>query len=322
MMRVSTSFSHYSALLHIQQGQSRVNQYLEQVGTGRLGGDLKSFAAQAETLMASRQVQLRTEAHLATNHALSARLLVQDEALSKVQKGAEAALAAVNQALASNDGSALLDALQAAMDEAAGGLNTSYSGSYLFSGGHVDTPPVAILKLEDLDDPPPPPPDLPTPRPNPFANGNLPGQHRVDDDTLLTTGLLADELASPLFDALADVAALPPAGSGEPLTGDFGAPLTAEQHEFLQGLMSKLSAAATHVTTLRASNGALQARVEATTTDLTERKAMLEGLLADVTAADPLEAAARLDAARTSLQAAAEAFNALKESSLLNILRR
>ncbi len=45
MIRVSTSFSHYSALLNIQQGQSNVNKYLQEVGTGRKGDDLKAYPA-------------------------------------------------------------------------------------------------------------------------------------------------------------------------------------------------------------------------------------------------------------------------------------
>ena len=326
MIRVSTAFSHYSAMLNIQQSQSRMNQSLQQVGTGRLGDDLKAFANRAETLIASRNVEVRTLTHIANNEALGARLAVQDAALGKVQQGAEAAMDAVTKALANNDGSTLMTALQSAMDQAVSGLNTTYSGSYLFSGGRVDTPPVAITALGDLDDPPlippPIPPVPPTPRPDPFANGDLVGEHRLDDDTKVKTGVLADDVAGPLFDALADVAALQPAGSGEPLTDGFGAPLTPEQRTFLEGLLSKLSGAATHATNVRAGNGAMQQRVETATEDMRGRKDMIEGLMSDITHADPLEAAARLEQARTTLQAAAKAFTVLQESSLLNMLSR
>ncbi|HVK41887.1 MAG TPA: flagellin [Phenylobacterium sp.] len=326
MIRVSTAFSHYSAMLNIQQSQSRMNQHLQEVGTGRLGDDLKAFANRAETLIASRNVQVRTETHIANGKALGARLTVQDAALGKVQQGAEAAMDAVTKALANNDGGTLMTALQSAMDQVVSGLNTTYSGSYLFSGGRIDTAPVAITALADLDDPPPLPPPIPpvppTPRPNPFTNGDLVGEHRLDDDTKVKTGVLANDVAGPLFDALADVAALQPAGSGEPLTDGFGAPLTPEQRTFLEGLLSKLSGAANHATNVRASNGSMQKRVETTTEDMNGRKDMIEDLMSGITDADPLEAAARLEQARTTLQAAAKAFTVLQESSLLNMLSR
>src|SRR5690606_16173716 len=124
MIRVSTSFSHYSALLNIQQSQSNVNKYIQEVGTGFKGDDLKAFARQAETLIASRNVELRADTHLANSKALTARLSVQDSALGKVQKGAEAALDAVTKALANNDGGTLIASLKAAMDEVVSGLNT------------------------------------------------------------------------------------------------------------------------------------------------------------------------------------------------------
>ncbi len=321
MIRVSTSFSHYSALLNIQQGQSNVNKYLQEVGTGRKGDDLKAFARKAETLIASRNVELRTLTHIDNSKALAARLTVQDSALGKVQKGAEAALDAVTKALANNDGSSLMSALKDAMAEVVSGLNTTYAGAYLFSGGRVDTPPVGITSLDDLNDPPPPPPALPTPRPNPFTNGNLAVTNRLDDDTTVTTGVLASDVAGPIFDAFANVAALPAAGSGEPLTAGFGAPLTPEQHTFLQDLMSQLSTAAVHATNTRATNGSMQKRVEATTVEQQDRKDMIQGLMSGITDADPLEAAARLAQARTTLEAAAKAFTALQESSLLNLLR-
>ncbi len=128
-------------------------------------------------------------------------------------------------------------------------------------------------------------------------------------------------MAGPIFDAFANVAALPAAGSGEPLTAGFGAPLTPEQHTFLQDLMSQLSTAAVHATNTRATNGSMQKRVEATTVEQQDRKDMIQGLMSGITDADPLEAAARLAQARTTLEAAAKAFTALQESSLLNLLR-
>jgi len=313
MIRIATARSYASALLNIQTGQVRVDKALQEVGTTKKGDDLKAFAARAETLIASRNIEVRTQTHIDNNQALKARLGIQDQALGRVVAGANAAVAAVTKALANNDGGAVMAELQAAMSQAISGLNTAYSGGYLFSGGAVDTPPVSLTQIQDLGVETIPP-AVPPPRPDPFANGKLAVQSRLDDTNVVTTGVLADDLAAPLFDALGDLAEFP--------DKSFGAPMTAEQHDFLSGLLSKLTGAAAHAVDAQAKNGAIQAQVEQTVKALTDRKDMVASLIGDIVDADPIEAASRLSMAQTALQASAEAFNALHQSSLLNFLKR
>jgi flagellar hook-associated protein 3 FlgL len=313
-MRVTTAQSYQSSLLSLQLGQSKVNDALNQVQTGLLGNDLKAFAPRAETLIASRTVQVRTDTHIANNEALSAKLKVQDAALGRVVQGANAAVDAVTKALANNDGGAVMAGLQAAMDQIVAGLNTSYTGGYLFSGGLMDAPPVVLTKIGQLDTPPPPPPAVPAPRPNPFANGPLAAVSRLDDDTTQVTGFLADDVAGPLFGALADVAAFPDT--------NFAAPLTQAQHDFLDQLLTKLTGGAARATDFQAQNGAIQAKVEDNLNTLRDRKDMVKALIGNITDADPVEASARLSAAQTALQASAKAFTTLQSSSLLDLLTR
>lgn len=313
-MRVSTAQGYTSALLNLQLGQGKVNDTLNQVQTGLLGNDLRAFATRAETLMASRTVQVRTDTHIANNQALSARLKVQDAALGRVVEGANSAVEAVTKALANNDGGQVMAGLQGALDQIVAGLNTSYTGGYLFSGGLVDTPPVSLTQISQLDTPPPPPPAVPPPRPEPFANGPLATVSRLDDDTTQVTGFLAKDIAKPLFDALADLAAFP--------DSNFGAPLTQAQHDFLDGLLTKLTGGAAQATDYQAQNGAIQAKVDNNLEALLNRKDMVKILIGDITDADPVEASARLAAAQTALQASAKAFTTLQSSSLLDLLTR
>lgn len=315
MIRVPTARSYSSALLNIQRNQATVDQSLREVGTGMKGSDLKAFATRSETLIASRAVQVRTDAHVANSQALKARLAVQDQALDRVTKGANAAVTAVTKALANNDGGALMAELQTAMDQAVGGLNTSYAGGYLFSGGRVDTAPVTITQLGDLGDPPAPPAPPPPPyvRPDPFANGQLVAQSRLDDSTVVTTGVLAEDVGGPLLGALADVA--------EYEFPSFGAPLTDDQHAFLTDLLSKLSAAAVTATDAQARNGAIQKQVDQSIEDMKGRQELVANLIGDITEVDPLEAAARLQMAQTTMEASAKAFSTLKNSSLLQFLQ-
>jgi flagellar hook-associated protein 3 FlgL len=52
------------------------------------------------------------------------------------------------------------------------------------------------------------------------------------------------------------------------------------------------------------------------------RKSMLEGMIGGVTDVDMAEAISRLEQARTTVQATAQVFNALTQSSLLTLLSR
>ncbi|WP_367254874.1 flagellin, partial [uncultured Phenylobacterium sp.] len=68
-------------------------------------------------------------------------------------------------------------------------------------------------------------------------------------------------------------------------------------------------------------NGTNQRRVETVVTDLTSRENSLAGMVGDITDADMAEAAAQLQQAQLSVQSAAYVFQALQESSLINLLR-
>lgn len=313
MIRVPTAHSYSSAILNIQRNQATVNEATDQVGTGLKGHALKAFATRSETLIASRAVQVRTDTHISNDQALKARLSVQDQALDRVTKGANATVTAVTKALANNDGGALMAELQTAMDQALGGLNTSYAGGFLFSGGRTDVKPVTITQIGDLGDPPATPPDPLYVRPDPFADGPLATQSRLDDSTVVKTGVLASDVGGPLLSALGDLAEFPDT--------PFGAPLTDTQHVFLTDLLSKLSAAATVATDAQAKNGAIQAQVDQSISDLMDRKDLTKSLIGEITEVDPIEAAARLQMAQTAMEASAKAFQTLKGSSLLDFLQ-
>ena len=75
------------------------------------------------------------------------------------------------------------------------------------------------------------------------------------------------------------------------------------------------------MTNIAAYNGVNQKRLETVAEDLTTRQNTLAGMLGEITDADMAKAAADLEQAQISVQSAAYVFQALQESSLINILR-
>jgi flagellin-like hook-associated protein FlgL len=65
----------------------------------------------------------------------------------------------------------------------------------------------------------------------------------------------------------------------------------------------------------------VQQRVESVGNDITSRQNTLAAMLSNITDADMGQAAADLQMAQTSFAAAAQVFQTLKESSLLNLLQ-
>ncbi|MDO8321704.1 MAG: flagellin, partial [Phenylobacterium sp.] len=70
-----------------------------------------------------------------------------------------------------------------------------------------------------------------------------------------------------------------------------------------------------------ARNGMVQTRVDSVKIDLVTRQNSLAGMMGDITDADPAEAATALQQAGVAVQAAAQVFLSLQNSSLLNVLR-
>jgi len=97
--------------------------------------------------------------------------------------------------------------------------------------------------------------------------------------------------------------------------------LTAAQQTFLEGQLAGWESIRHDVTNVAAHNGTNQQRVDTVSFDLTTRQNSLAGMVGDITDADMGEASAALAQAQLSVQSAAYVFQALQQSSLINILK-
>lgn len=307
MNRVATANNYGSVLNHLMQAQVRQHEANTQVSSQKNATDLKGYARQAETLLATRAIHTKVEGFLAQGDMLTSKLEAQDLALTQVADSVQSARQAIAEALATGRGEALMGEVSAWFSAATDSLNAKFGGRYLFSGGQVDTPATSATQITDLSAAPAVA-DL-------FNNDGLTPVNQLDESTTIETGFLAADVATSTFDAFRQMQTWVEAN------GDFTGKLTPAQETFLQGMLDDFDAARSTVTDYAARNGLIQNRVEKTLAAQEDRKAMLEGMVGAITDADMPAAITRLEQAQVAVQASAQVFNMLKQSSLLDMLR-
>ncbi len=307
MNRVATGNSYSSVLNDLMRAQVRQQEANAQVSSGKVASNLKGFARQAETLLATRSIQTRVDAFLTQGKTLGAKLESQELALNQTADAAAGARQAIAEALATGHGDALMSELSSWFSSASDSLNARFGGRYLFAGGQVDTPPVSAGAMAEL-----------TTQPTVdafFSNDNLVPTNQLDESTTIQSGFLADRLGGGLFDAFRQVQAFADAN------GDFTGRLTTAQETFLQSMLGDFETARSDLTDATARNGLIQNRVDKTMETQEARQAMLETMVGGITDVDMAEAISRLQQAQTTVQASAQVFNTLSQSSLLNLLQ-
>jgi flagellar hook-associated protein 3 FlgL len=308
--RVSTQGSYSAVLQNLLAAQARQAESSDQVATQKVGKDLKDFARNAEMLTGMRSIETRLEVYGEQNRLIADKLTTQDTALNQVTGAAGNTKQSMLDALGSGDAGTFMEEIEAQLRNAVEGMNTRYGGKYLFSGGQVDTKPVVAGKLDDL---------YGTPLPaigDFFKNDDYKAQSKLDDSTVVTTGMLASELGTDMLTQFQAIKAFHEGPLG-PLDGK----LTSAQESFLQGQVVAWESIRADLTVLTGRNGLTQKRVDDVKVNIETRTTTLKGMMGDITDTDMAKAATELEAARMSVQAASQVYLVLKSTSLLDLLQ-
>lgn len=308
MNRVSTAGNYSTVLANLMAAQQRQVEAGTQVSSERKGASLKDYARDSETLTAVRGMKTRVDGFMEQTQILASKLDMQNTAMGQVTDAAQAARDAIANALATGSGDTIMQEMQLAFSNTTQGLNTKFNGEYLFSGGQVNKQATTAGQLSDL-----------TAAPSTaslFQNDQFKISNRVDESTTLQTGVLASDLGGPLFDAFKSVQAF-----SETPAGAFSGSLTDAQRSFLEGMLTSFDSVHKGLITANAQNGLVQSQVDNARADLSSRKDTLENTFGNLTNVDMAAALTRLQQAQTSVQAAAQVFNGLKDASLLNYLK-
>lgn len=306
MNRVSTAGNYAVSLANLALTQQRQVELGRQVSSQRVAQDLKGYAHKAETLTSMRSVQARIEGLLEQNLVLTDRYETQDVALNQIADSTIGVREAIAGAIASNRVDTLMEEIGGHFADAVQGLNTKSQGRYLFAGGQINTEPVVASSLADLQ--------APATVASMFKNDKFIAKNAVDETSTIEGGMLADELGGPLFAKFKEIQDFAVAN---PFTGE----MTDAQRTFLQTKLTEFDTLHQSLVNSVARNGSVQNRIENATKDLKNRSNTMEEMVGGIANVDMAEAISRLEMAQFSVQAAAEVFNTLRDSSLLNFLR-
>ncbi len=307
MTRVSTVQNFNIMTSNLMKAQIRQNEVGGQVSSQKVADDLKGYAKNAEVLTAMRGAQTRINGLVEQNKLVNNRLEMQDTGIGKVADGAKAARDAISNAMAAGSATTLMQELQAAFGNIVQGLNTKANGLYVFAGAKTDTAPTSATTMASLTTAPDVA-DL-------FHNDDYIATNRVDEQTSAKTGVLADDLGTEIFKIFKDVQA------EIDINGPYTGKLTDTQTTFFKGLLTRLEGSYKEIVDTQAKNGVTQKRFESASTDLSNQADTLTMMVGDITDVDMAEAITRLQAAQLAVQASAQVFSSLQQSSLLNVLR-
>lgn len=306
--RVTTPGNYAAVLTNLLAAQQRQLEAGNKVATQRNGQDLKDYAKSSELITAMRSVQTRLGVYQDQNQLLQDKLSTQDTGLIRVADAAQAVRQVFAEALASGQVDTLVEDVESQLRDAVEGMNARYGGKYLFAGGQVDTRPVTVTKLTDL-----------TAGPTIasfFKNDDFKVTAKLDEASTITTGILADDIGTAMMTAFQTFQTF-----NEGASGPFQGALTDAQRTFLEGQIANWETVRKDVTDLAARNGTNQKRLDTIAADLVGRQNTLAEMLGGITDADMPLATAQLQQAQLSVQSAAYVFQALQQSSLLNVLK-
>ena len=307
MIRVATFGNYQAALLDLMNAQLRGAEAQERVSTQKIATDLNGFGRQSETLTARKGARSRIQGFIDTAEAVTARLTTQDLALTRVGDGVAGIRQAVANVLATDYAGSLMQELEGHFQAIRGGLNMRHHGNHLFSGAKVNTPPVTVGSLAELQAAP----DVASI----FANDDLRTVSRVAEGTELRTGFLAEDVGTDVMEILREIQNFHTGADG-PLDGR----LTQPQKEFLEGLLGRLDAAATAVVEKTAQTGLMHNQVEDLTKAHESQLLSLDELVSKRTDADMAKAVTDLQLSQIAIQASAQVIGQLRQVSLLNYL--
>jgi len=304
MTRISTYGASQSALLDLMRAQQSLFQAQQELSTGKKGADLKGVGYQAETIAASRGALSRSQAFEEAAVRSGIRLEAQNIALERLSDS----VGELRSVMTSKNGDFIMQEVTDAFYGAVNALNSQHLGAYMFGGTRDDTKPLTVSTLADLA-------ALPAVA-DAFQNNDLEPTVQVDQNTTVTVGRLASDIATDImasFKRIAEFEAGP--------NGPFADPMTDAQQAFVVGELQNIVAAQDGIISVVGMNGVMQAQIESSQQSQKDRQDFLTGMISDIEDVDMAEAATRFQTAQNVLDVSAKTFASLTQVSLLTFLR-
>jgi flagellar hook-associated protein 3 FlgL len=196
MTRVATNNNYQSALLSLMTAQSKAQQAQERIDSEKIATDMAGYGRGAEQLTSLTSTQSRLAGFVGVTETAAARLSAQDLAMTRIYEGGTGARTAIADALAAGRIDNLMVELDLHYQTVQGGLNAEHQGAYLFAGGQSDVMPATAKSMTELA--------LAPSSASTFANDTLKQKSRIDENNMVETGFLANELGGPQHPSLSE----------------------------------------------------------------------------------------------------------------------
>lgn len=316
-MRISSHSQQQVLLSQLLNSKQNIATYQNQVSTGLKSQNLQGLARESNALLASKSTLSRLETYMQSNRELQIRLEIQNTALGSLADVADGLRQDMISAVNLNSSVGFITKMEEHLDRLVNLVNTAHNGQYIFAGTRTDQKPINVsdgadvLALATISDA--------------FDNNTIKPSQLVDDNRTMEFGLLAEDIASPLLNAISRVlefnsGTLPTGAGAYAPAGAFSDPLTTNQRDFLVAEFANAETAITTARDAEATNGVDLAAVDRLVQRQEEDASFLNGFVSDLQNVDIAEAISNLQNGETALQASIQVLARLNQISLLNFL--
>lgn len=315
MSTISTFGQNNSLIQHMLANQRKVFDQQTIVSTGKKAEDFKGYAAESAPLLASRTELAQTDALIKSNEELAQQLEIYNLSLGGLAQIAEEIRQELIQTVNLSDSVGFMDSIRSLFDRAVSLLNTQVNEKQIFAGTRFDAAPVAadteaaLLALAAPADA--------------FVNNATKSRVRIEDTQTLQYGVLADEVATDLFNAFYRImqwnaGTLPAGAVGTPSA--FTGTLNPDQKNFL---IAELPVATTAITTARsfeAANGVRMQNLDKIIVRQEDETVFEQKFIAGIEGISLEEAIIKLNEDRTALEASMQVVARMSQLNLLNFI--
>lgn len=310
MVRVSSFGQQQLLIRSIMNNQQQLFDGQRQIATGKKTDEYRGLAGETGTVLGARSFKSRVDTYQQTIATIRGKLDANDVQLEGVLGAMDKLKETIQTTLANGQAEGFSEMLGQTFKFVVNSLNTNFDGTYLFSGAKTGSQPVNVADL----------PELATVATAPgtvadaFDNGNVAFEARIADGVDLEFGLLADDVASGIFQEMLDLYDYDV--NTEELQGE----LSEAQFTFLQGQLASLDTAIDNLRQIHVSNGLAYERLEVVDDQHADTAVFLETFISDLEDVDIAEAVTRLNNDQIALEASYRAIGSLSQLSLLNFL--
>ncbi len=319
MTRVSTYQQSQTLIQHMLSSQKQVTDAQRQVNTGKVADTYQGLYQEATSLAGAKSLVSTLEQHKENAGVILTNLQTYDQMLGSLENAATDLKEAVMGAVNSSSSLGLEATVEGVFDTVLGVLNSADTEGYLFAGSKKGVAPINITSWSDLTTALEPPTDI-------FTNDTLKRQVRIDENRVLETGLVADELAQDIMTSLQRIAlwqngTIPttvpvPTGPAGPVTS----PLRQEDQDFLIGEIQQLEDLVRGFNEARGVNGLNLKTVTDTQEQLDLQIDQATIFVSNIEDVDAAEAITNLNQANFALESSYNVLSQINRTSLLNFL--